>query len=703
MQLIKILIAILYGGIIVLLGVATFIEQANGTAYAHKEIYGTLWFSLLWAALVLLATIYYIKVMFRNKAGETKSSLPKGKSHSRISVHLLHASLLLIMVGAGITHFTGKEGEIHLRKGVPTNTYIEKKTKEPTDMPLQLTLREFRVEYNPGTNAPTDFISEVQCHYISTDKDSRPRRESDKTLSKSLSSITTDFNATISMNKILNTNGYRFYQSSFDPDKNGTILSINHDPIGILTTYIGYLLFAISMILILLSRKGEFRRLINHPSLRKTIVLLLLITCCNEGFANRTIPTINSEKANAIARQQVMYNDRVAPFSTVAHDFIQKIYGKSNYKGLSAEQVIIGWMKRPDAWKTEKMIKIKDDNLRRSLGIDGKYASMDELFDAKGNYRLLQMLQKGDVSKGARELDEKVGLIILAVNGELTTPVPKGVQLLSDSQINVEILYNTIPFNKVLFMYNLTLGFLLFFLFIIKSEWYKKGIFVSISLMILAFIILLVSYIMRWYIAGRIPLANGFETMQFLALAIMAITIFLSRRFPFMVSFGFLLSGFILLVAHLGQMSPKITPLMPVLNSPLLSSHVSLIMMAYALLALITLNGLYALFSKESETIEQLTVLSRLMLYPAIFFLGTGIFLGATWANISWGRYWSWDPKEVWALITFMLYAVPLHNKSIPLLQKVRWFHLYLVLAFLAVLMTYFGVNYFLGGMHSYA
>ena len=112
---------------------------------------------------------------------------------------------------------------------------------------------------------------------------------------------------------------------------------------------------------------------------------------------------------------------------------------------------------------------------------------------------------------------------------------------------------------------------------------------------------------------------------------------------------------------------------------------------------------MHALFSKESETIEQLTVLSRLMLYPAIFFLGTGVFLGATWANISWGRYWSWDPKEVWALITFMLYAVPLHNKSIPLLQKVRWFHLYLVLAFLAVLMTYFGVNYFLGGMHSYA
>ena len=173
-----------------------------------------------------------------------------------------------------------------------------------------------------------------------------------------------------------------------------------------------------------------------------------------------------------------------------------------------------------------------------------------------------------------------------------------------------------------------------------------------------------------------------------------------------MFTFGFLLSGFTLLVSYLGQMNPQITHLMPVLSSPLLSAHVSIIMMAYALLAFMMLNGLYALIlstlDREAD-LTSLTVLSRLMLYPAVFLLSAGIFLGAVWANISWGRYWSWDPKEVWALITLMIYAVAFHRQSIPLLRHPKVFHAYLLLAFLAVLMTYFGVNYFLGGMHSYA
>jgi ABC-type transport system involved in cytochrome c biogenesis permease subunit len=138
---------------------------------------------------------------------------------------------------------------------------------------------------------------------------------------------------------------------------------------------------------------------------------------------------------------------------------------------------------------------------------------------------------------------------------------------------------------------------------------------------------------------------------------------------------------------------------------------VSVIMVAYALLAFILLNGLFALVlivrnrktHAHQEQIAQLTVLSRLMLYPAVFLLAVGIFLGALWANISWGRYWGWDPKEVWALITLLVYSVAFHSQSIALLRRPAYFHAYLVAAFLMVLMTYFGVNYFLGGMHSYA
>ena len=95
--------------------------------------------------------------------------------------------------------------------------------------------------------------------------------------------------------------------------------------------------------------------------------------------------------------------------------------------------------------------------------------------------------------------------------------------------------------------------------------------------------------------------------------------------------------------------------------------------------------------------------LSQFLLYPAVFLLATGIFLGAVWANVSWGSYWSWDPKESWALITLMVYAVPLHKASIPAFSKTRSYHLYIICAFFAVIITYFGVNYLLGGMHSYA
>ena len=159
----------------------------------------------------------------------------------------------------------------------------------------------------------------------------------------------------------------------------------------------------------------------------------------------------------------------------------------------------------------------------------------------------------------------------------------------------------------------------------------------------------------------------------------------------------------------------EITPLMPVLQSPLLSIHVMTVMCAYALFALQTVLGIYALILAKrcaqpncqlsiiNYQLERVTALSQLLLYPAVFLLTIGIFLGAVWANVSWGNYWSWDPKEAWALITLMVYAVPLHKASIPLFRKPRVYHLYMVVSFLAVLITYFGVNFILGGMHSYA
>lgn len=670
----------LFVALILLLGGATFVEQGHGAAYAAQHIYHTWWFFGMWALLVAASVL----VMLHRHL------------QKRPAVFGLHLSFILILAGAAVTFLTSKEGMIHLRKGMAEHAFFEENTQGNVALPFTITLQQFEISYYPGTQAPSDFISHVTIvdtlHHASEQ-------------------------ATISMNHIHVAQGYRLCQSAFDADHEGTTLTVSYDPWGIGLSYLGYAMLFLSMVAVLWSRKEEFRTLLHHPSIQGgTLALAMFAILSPTPSQARSIPTIGAEKAQQLSRMQVVYNDRIAPLNTQALDFLQKIYGKRTYKELSAEQVVYGWIARPDVWKEEKMLKVKDKTLRTRLGMDDAepYASLASLFDERGNYKLAPLLGNATYrqAKALQELDEKVGLILMLTGGTLITPLPKGTPPLSESDIQMELAYNAIPFSKILFIFCLTIGFLSFILLIARLQRPHSAHTLQTALDLLlwlAFLFNLSGYALRWYISGRMPLGNGYETMLFLSLLLQAVALLLHRRFLFTLPFGFLLSGFTLLVAHLAQISPQITSLMPVLQSPILSSHVSAIMVAYALLAFIMLNGLMAcLLAKtgregnHTTTIEQLTVLSRLMLYPAVFLLGIGIFLGAVWANVSWGRYWSWDPKEVWALITFMVYGAAFH-KEIRLFRRPISFHAYMAAAFLVVVMTYFGVNYLLGGMHSYA
>lgn len=154
------------------------------------------------------------------------------------------------------------------------------------------------------------------------------------------------------------------------------------------------------------------------------------------------------------------------------------------------------------------------------------------------------------------------------------------------------------------------------------------------------------------------------------------------------------------IVLHIRMLTHQ---LLPVLRSPFFSLHISTIVTSYALLFAILVVGIIALIKpKDKDRLERLKSLSTAMLYPAVALLAIGIFIGAVWANVSWGNYWSWDPKEVWALITLLIYAAPLHGKIWKAFQKPLFFHIYGILAFLSVLFTYFGVNLILGGIHAY-
>ena len=235
----------------------------------------------------------------------------------------------------------------------------------------------------------------------------------------------------------------------------------------------------------------------------------------------------------------------------------------------------------------------------------------------------------------------------------------------------------------------------------------RKAIIILNILLWIVFTYLSAAICLRGYVSNHLPLSNGFETMQFMAWCTLLLTFLLQRKFAMLLPFGFLLCGLTLMVSMLGESNPQITQLMPVLQSPLLSIHVVVIMIAYSLLAFIMLNGVTAVILHQSqkgckEQIERLQIISQIILYPAIFLLAIGIFIGAVWANVSWGRYWGWDPKETWALITMVIYAIVTHLHLIKRCNSLWLFNVTSVIAFSSVLMTFFGVNYFLSGMHSY-
>ena len=661
----------LYVALIAVLAVATWVEYSQGTAFVCRYIYHSPTFCIGWGLLVLSA----------------RGVMYKQKMWRRFPMFLLHLSLVVILTGALTSFLSSQKGTVHLRMNESVTQFVEQETHLLKDLPFTMQLDTFYINYYPGTDAPSDYVSRVSC--MNSENESGLQTE-------------------ISMNQVLDFQGYRFYQSSFDEDGKGSWLSVNYDPWGTGITYVGYLMLAVSMLAVLLQRRGTFRMLLNHPLLKPGSVCLLLLLASVELHAfTKKLPIISEAEADSLATTQVIYHDRVVPFNTLARDFVKKLSGKDSFSGLSAEQIVGSWMKYPEEWKYVPIIKVKSQELRRRLGVEGSsYVRIVDFFESE-HYRLRELWhpdtsktgKPSSLEKAILETDEKVALVLMLCQGTLVRPLPAdgSVTPLSDVAVQAELIYNRIPFSKILFMFNLTLGFLSFGWLLARGKWGNGWqVALLVSLLFHA-----VGYVLRWYIGGRIPLSNGYETMQFLALCVLVVAYLLRRRFPFVVSFGFLLSGFTLLVAYLGQLNPQITPLVPVLVSPWLSTHVSCIMIAYALLAFIWLNALLGIcVGRESE---RLMLFSRLLLYPAVFFLSAGIFIGAVWANVSWGRYWAWDPKEVWALVTLMAYALPLHAESLSCFRRSKFFHCYMLFAFLTVLMTYFGVNYFLGGMHSYA
>ena len=753
---VKKIIFILYILVLVCMAAATIVEKSQGTDYAHTHYYGAWWFILIWAVLAALGAFYIIK--------------RKVKCASTLALHL---SFIIILAGALLTHISAKRGMIHLRIGQPTDTYMaqdEEQGMKEEKLPFSLCLQKFEAKMHDGTNAVADYSSK----FTVIDGDDKSEGE-------------------VSMNNIYSHRSYRLYQSSYDEDGKGSVLAINADPYGIPVTYTGYALLFISLVWMLFDPKGGYRKLLKSPLLKKGALMTALILSMGNiqtlhaepatgNLQNAVLPKETAEKFGEL---HILYNDRICPVQTFALDFCKKIYGARSYQGLTAEQVLSGWVFYGNTWANEPFIKIKSGEMKTAMNLPD-YASLNTFFNREmGGYTIGQYVQEyynGQQDKfhqQAADIDGKIQLIMYLRQGvslkvlpytftknvrasknhpfikagtttwfSPTDKLPYAVEkqhalyitnvfsllygdvkagnidrvniffdkmkkyqqisggnsLPSSTQYKAERINNAFPFATVLFMVNLTLGFIALFYTIYRMTKKREVKVLDIALPILlvvSFLALTFGLVLRWIISGNVPMSNGYESMLTVAWFVMLIAIFMQFRIRLVMVFGFLLSGFFLLVSHINQMDPAIGQMMPVLNSPLLSMHVSIIMMSYALLSLTFICGIMGICLRSHG--EELQALSRVFLYPALTCMGFGIFIGAIWANVSWGNYWSWDSKETWALITFMIYAVVVHTQSLPVFRKPLVYHIYITLAFMSIAMTYFGVNYFLTGMHSYA
>ncbi|HFW6687918.1 TPA: cytochrome c biogenesis protein CcsA [Campylobacter jejuni] len=652
-------------------------------------------------------------------------------------------------------------------------------------LPFDIYLRDFVLDRYPGSMSPASYASEI-----------------------TVKNNNENFDYRIFMNNVLDYDGYRFYQSSYDQDEKGTVLSVNKDP-GKIPTYIGYFLLCLGMFMNFLNPHSRFRtlaRLINKDTLKHTsvIIFILLLSFGSEKtFAqdlNSTLPVVNTNHAKALATLivQKSADGRMVPFDTLSREILEKIHQSDSYKGQNSNAVMLSMLVDVNKWQMEPFILMPQnqavrDAIANILEIpSAKYISYKDFFDENNRYKLQKYVEnanrknpnaRGVFDKEIIKLDERANVVNLVFSGELFKFIPvqnnpnnvwlapfsavttlkgdeghivlaliqnyfsavenafkdgnwtradEGLKFIKEYQekigykvmpsktkVEMEIFSNKAEIFVKLAPVYLIAGFLLLILVFskmvipnLKISFIFKVVYV---LNVLAFVIHTLGLGLRAYLSGHAPWSNGYESMVYIAWALSLSGIFFSRKSPIALSLTSILSGVVLMVAHLSEMNPQITNLVPVLNSYWLSIHVSVITASYGFLGLCALLGIFTLFlmcflKKDGKynlnilrNITEATRINEMAMIFGLCLLTVGNFLGAIWANESWGRYWSWDSKETWALVSILVYAAILHLRMIPKYCNQFVFALWSMFAYWVIIMTYFGVNYFLTGLHSYA
>ena len=653
--------------------------------------------------------------------------------------------------------------------------------------PFRIMLRDFQLERYPGSMSPASFAAEVTVKDGGYKKDFR-----------------------IFMNNVLDYKGYRFFQSSYDQDEKGTVLSVNHDMVGTLVSYFGYSLLALGMLMVFFTSKTRFSYLGRQLNKIKGKITILLFGCFsfiasanayNSDSLNIT-DTIAYNSDSVILANTINYDHiinfeslliqdnggRIKPINTVCSEYLRKISRKNKIANQTSTQVILGMMKNPKIWSHVPMIKISHEKLKLLLETTEDRVSFRSFFNESGDYKLKDEVKKinskapinrGKYDKDIISVDERINICFTIYNGDIFRLFPlendsnntwytareSGVFSSKDSlfvsnimlmymnsldkaiiddnwstcdsvvsyiskfqyrygnkvmpqnyKVKLEVLYNKLNIFSNLFMYYFIVGLILLILLLIQI-FNNKILSFSIKLfqgfILIGFVFQTLGLASRWIISGHAPWSNGYESMIYIAWATMLSGIIFSRRSKMTLAATTIVTSLFLMVAHLNWLDPEITNLVPVLNSYWLMIHVAIITASYGFLALGAVLGLFSLWliifsnknnlSRLKNTIKELTLINEKTITIGLFMLAIGTFLGGVWANESWGRYWGWDPKETWALVSVLVYVFILHMRLIPALSSFYIFNLASLIGISSIIMTYFGVNYYLSGLHSYA
>lgn len=702
---------------------------------------------------------------------------------------VLHLSLALILAGALVTSFSARKGMLHVREGESVETF-ETKDGKILELPFSVELEGFEVLYHSGTDAASDYSSRLRFTRNGSVLREGEVRMNRILSCKGYRFYQTDYDSdeagvtfTVSHDPV----GIAVIYTGYALLLLGLLAFFFTDKR--FKKFFGNALRYSSVMAILLCLEATASAAENSVGeVSQTEKASVEENPVKRGSVSPKVLPKNI--AAEFGRLYVLYHGRICPLQTLASDFSAKLYGTSGVKGLTDEQVLTGWMfygtswrnipmhnrkKAVDAMDKEATVKalysgdlLKIYPLRDSTGRLGWYSQSDRLPEGIADEEWLFVRKSMDyifelvVNREYSKLSESLGKLRRFQESKMGESLPPAYR------IKAERAYNALPPLFPIAGTFLILGLVMLavamrrmvrdenngaissFVRVTSEEsrkgptnlvddgrtvtkrWRLSGIFkiVGVAASFVFFLVLTIVLGLLWVASGHIPFSNGAETMLTIAWTAMLASVLSFRKFPIMLPFGIIVASLATLVSAMGNANPAVTQLMPVLSSPLLSIHVSLMMLSYTVLAIIMVNGICGLVASlrhtsVSEPVEgsvfdhrsqvprqaqgassasaKMARMSEALMYPALFLLGSGIIAGSIWANVSWGCYWNWDPKETWALITFLIASLGVHRTRLPFLMSPRAYHIYTLILSASVLFTYFGVNYLLGGMHSYA